>query len=85
MKTIIQSLAISFLIHIIFVVGPFIIGYIKTKNYTPQLDSQWGDAVILQSEVGIAAFSPIVLLSSFIGVALVGGIIITICKKAFAS
>ncbi len=40
LKTIIQSLGISFIIHLIYIVGTVVFGYIKTRNYKPDIENQ---------------------------------------------
>ena len=48
MKTVIQSLVISFVIHLIYIVGTMVVGYIKTSNYKPDIENNWGNIKTLQ-------------------------------------
>ncbi|WP_144449700.1 hypothetical protein [Halalkalibacter nanhaiisediminis] len=77
MKTIIQSLVISFVIHLIYIVGTVGVGYIKTRNYKPDIDNKWDNIETLQNEVSFGMVgSPLFFLFTFIGVALICAIII---------
>ena len=84
MKTVKQSMVISFLIHLVYIGGAFIKGYIETKNYQPNLGSQWENTEILQSEVAFGVSgSPMFYLLSFIGVTLLCDITFIMYKKFF--
>ncbi|TWI58032.1 hypothetical protein IQ10_01363 [Halalkalibacter nanhaiisediminis] len=77
LKTIIQSLVISFVIHLIYIVGTVGVGYIKTRNYKPDIDNKWDNIETLQNEVSFGMVgSPLFFLFTFIGVALICAIII---------
>ena len=77
MKTVIQSLVISFVIHLIYIVGTMVVGYIKTRNYKPDIENNWGNIKPLQNEVvfGVVG-SPLLFIFTYIGVALICGLII---------
>ncbi len=47
LKTIIQSLVISFMIHVIYIVGTVVVGYIKTRNYKPDIENNRGSNILL--------------------------------------
>lgn len=82
MKTIIQSLIVSFVIHIIYIGGSLIVGYITTKTYKPDIEDEWGNVKMLQSEVAFGVSgSPLFFLITFISVALICGLIITTIGK----
>ena len=71
MKTIIQSLVASFVIHLIYIGGPLIIGYIKTKTYKPDFENELENVKMLQNEVVfVTSGSPLHFLITFTGVAL---------------
>ncbi|WP_144555263.1 hypothetical protein [Bacillus sp. X1(2014)] len=77
MKTIIQSLVISIVIHLIYIVGTLVVGYIKTKSYMPDIENKWENVETLQNEVAFGAVgSPLFFLFTFIVVALICGLII---------
>lgn len=77
LKTIIQSLVISFVIHLFYIVGTVLVGYIKTRNYKPYIGNEWGNIETLQNEVAFGMVgSPLFFLFTFIGVALICGLII---------
>ncbi|MDQ0231222.1 hypothetical protein [Metabacillus malikii] len=81
-KPIIQSLVISFVIHLIYFVGTFVVGYIKTRNYKPDLVSNLETIETLQNEVAFGmVFSPLLFLFTFIGVALISGFVIKLYRK----
>ncbi|OCA88644.1 hypothetical protein F7984_03360 [Pradoshia sp. D12] len=82
MKTIIQSLVVSFVIHIIYIGGSLIVGYITIKTYKPDIKDEWENVKMLQSEVAFGTVgSPLFFLITFIAVALICGIIITTIRK----
>jgi len=82
LKTIILSLCISFVVHLIYLIGTLVIAYIKTKNYTPNLENNWENVGTLQNEVAFgAAGNPLVFLLTFIGVAFICGFIILSYEK----
>ncbi|OIK12336.1 hypothetical protein [Bacillus sp. MUM 13] len=77
MKSIIQSLVISFVIHLVYIFGTMAVGYIKTMNYKPVMEKKWGNIETLQSEVAFGVLgSPLFFVFTFIGVALFCGLII---------
>ncbi|WP_160718687.1 hypothetical protein [Bacillus sp. USDA818B3_A] len=77
MKTIIQSLIVSFVIHFLYLAVTLITGYIRTKNYKPDIANRWEKVKPLQSEVAFGtAGTPLFFLFTFIGVALICGLII---------
>ncbi|KUP04932.1 membrane protein [Bacillus coahuilensis p1.1.43] len=77
MKTIIQSLVISFVIHLIYIIGTVVVGYIKTRNYNPDIENKWGNIETVQNEVAFGMVgSPLFFLFTFIGVAVICGLII---------
>ncbi|MCM3412695.1 hypothetical protein M3676_22305 [Metabacillus litoralis] len=59
-----------------------LVGYIKTRNYKPDISSAWDKVETLQSEVDFGkANSPFLYLFTFIGVTVICGIIIFSYKK----
>lgn len=82
MKVIIQSLLVSFIIHLVYIGGSLLAGYIETRNYIPDLDNKWGNVKHLQNEVsfGISA-SPLIFLLTFFGVAMIYGLLSIAYKK----
>lgn len=82
LKTIIQSLVISFVIHLIYIVGTVGVGYIKTRNYKPDIENKWENIETLQNEVSFGMVgSPLFFVFTFIGVALICGLIIISYRK----
>ncbi|MCJ8008720.1 hypothetical protein ACFFF5_08900 [Lederbergia wuyishanensis] len=79
MKIFIQSLLASLALHLIYFGGTILYGYILTKNFTPNIEN----AVELDSEVAFGyAVDPRFLVFTFIGVALICGILIFSYKKS---
>lgn len=77
MKIILQAFISSIIIHIIYIVGMMLVGYIKTRNYKPDIASAWDKVETLQSEVVFGKVnSPFLYLFTFIGVTVMCGIII---------
>src|SRR3954468_544596 len=86
LKTIIQSLGVSFVGHLIYIVGPMIVGYIKTKNYQPDITNKWGQVETLQNKVAFGVGgSPLYFLFTFIALALICGLIIISYRKIVGS
>lgn len=86
MKTIIQSLIASFITHILYFGGMMLVGYIQTKKYVPDINHAWEDVEVLQNEVAFGAVgSPLFFIFTFVGVALVSGLIIFLYKKMVRS
>ncbi|RTR29171.1 hypothetical protein EKG37_15680 [Robertmurraya yapensis] len=72
MKPIIQSLIFSFVIHLIYIFGVLVVGYIKTRNYKPDISDRWVEVETLQSEVAFGvSSSPLYFIFTFIGLALI--------------
>ncbi len=82
MRLVLQAFIGSIAIHIVYLIGMMLDSYIKTRNYKPDMTSGWDSVEKLQSEVvfGIANF-PILYLFTFVGVALICGIILFSYKK----
>lgn len=82
MKLFLQAISISALIHILYFTGVLLVGYIKTKNYQPDVEGGWGQVDMLQTQVAFGyTGSPFMFLFTFSAVALVSGIIISLYKK----
>ena len=82
MKIIIQAFIGSIIIHVTYIVGMLLIGYLKTKFSKPDISTSWDNVVILQNEVVFGrVISPYFALLSFVGVAVIFGIITSINKK----
>lgn len=78
LKTVIQSLAVSLGLHVIYLYGTFLIGYIKTINYQPNREN----VHTLQNEVAFGfSVSPLFFLFTFIGMAVLSGVIILFYRK----
>jgi menaquinol-cytochrome c reductase cytochrome b subunit len=81
---IVQAIIGSVIVHMIYFISTMIIGYIKTKRYVPDIDSAWESVNKLQKEVEFGrTASPILYLGSFVGVAVICGLVIFLMKKSF--
>ncbi|MBS4201663.1 hypothetical protein KHA93_18840 [Bacillus sp. FJAT-49732] len=79
MKTLIQALLASLVLHLLYFGGSILYGYILTKNYTPNIEN----AVGLDSEVAFGyAADPLFFVFTFIGVFFICGILIFFFKKS---
>ncbi|WP_042150516.1 membrane protein [Paucisalibacillus sp. EB02] len=84
MKTMLQAFFASIFIHIIYIGGMILVGFIKTKNYQPDIAGAWENVEMLQNEVAIGyVYSPIIYLFSIIGLTVICGIIILLYKNFF--
>lgn len=82
MKTIMRALGISLIIHFIYFFVTWIVGYLKTRDYQPNIAKQWGEVEMLQNEVAFGTVgTPLILLFSFFGIALISGLIIIFVGK----
>jgi quinol-cytochrome oxidoreductase complex cytochrome b subunit len=82
MKIVVQALILSFLLHIVYFLGMFLVGYFRTMSYKPDIKNAWQSVDELQNEVAFGvSISPLSYILSFLGVALVCGIIIFLYKK----
>lgn len=84
MKIIIQAIIGSIIIHLAYFITVFLVGYIKTSLYKPNIPSEWGNVNTLQNEVAFGiVVSPIFIILTFVGVAVICGIIIYLYKRLF--
>ncbi len=82
LKMIIQSLVVSLIIHLIYIGGLLLAGYIKTRNYIPDLDHKWENVKLLQNDVAFGiSVSPLTFLVSFFGVAIIYSLLSSAYKK----
>lgn len=82
MKTVLQSLAISLVLHIICILGALAFGYLRTRDDKPEIASRYENFEPLQQEAAMGiAVSPLMLLCTFFGTAAVCGIIIALVKR----
>ncbi|WP_096153290.1 hypothetical protein [Bacillus sp. FJAT-45066] len=83
MKLFIQSIVSSIVVHLIYLVGTMVVGYIKTINYTPIITSS--HHTYLQNEVAFGYVSSvpyyISILTSFTIVAIISALLITLSKR----
>ena len=78
MKVVLQAVLGSIAIHVILIMGMMAVGYIKMKNYKPNItDTSDDTVVVLQDEVVFGTvMSPVFGLFSIVGVAAILGLII---------
>lgn len=82
MKLFMQAAASSIAIHVIYFLGMFLVGYIKTMNYTPDLEGSWKSVDTLQNEVAFGMTgSPFFLIFTFIGVTVICAILIVFYRN----
>ncbi|TDL76148.1 hypothetical protein [Peribacillus frigoritolerans] len=84
LNTIVQAIIGSVILHLIYYIITFTIGYIKTKRYIPDIGRAWENANNLPNEVEFERkASPAIFIGSFIGVTLICGLIIFTLKISF--
>lgn len=82
MKLFMQAAVGSIAIHVIYLLGLMLIGYIKTMNYTPDIEGSWKSVEPLQNEVAFGmASSPFVFVFTFIGAAVICGMLIVFNRR----
>jgi quinol-cytochrome oxidoreductase complex cytochrome b subunit len=82
MKLFMQAAMGSIAIHVIYFVGILLIGYIKTMNYTPDIEGTWESVGTLQNKVAFGMTgSPFFFLFTFIGVTLFCEMVIVFYRK----
>ncbi|MEC2072562.1 hypothetical protein [Alkalihalophilus marmarensis] len=84
MKLVIQSCIASLIIHVVYFIGTIGMGYLQTKAYEPNLESQWENVHYLQSEVGfgVVVIPPVLYTFTFVGMAIICGLIIFLFKRS---
>lgn len=83
LKTVIRSLWISLVIHVIVMAGALAVAWLQTRDDKPEIAGRYENFEPLQQKaaiVGIVA-SPLLLLCTFVGTAAVCGIILVFRKK----
>jgi len=81
-KTVLQAVMSSVIIHLVYIVGQMVVGYIKTRNYKLDIVSARDKGETLQNDVVFGkAISPFIYLLTFIGVTVICGIFIFLYKK----
>lgn len=71
MKNLVTAVIFSASLHFIYFSGMIVMGYLQTKNYTPDIAGQWENVTYLQSEVAFGATgSPLFYLATLIGTAI---------------
>lgn len=84
MRFILKAFIGSILIHLIYIIYTIMDGYIKTKNYNPDMPSAWDNVDVLQDEVVFGmVISPFFVLFSFLNVSIICAIIIFSYEKLF--
>ena len=85
MKIVIQAFIVSVVIHLVYIFCTIGIGYIKTKLYKPEISGEWEKVDYLQNEVAFGMIgSPIFLVFTLVGIALICGVFIYLYKKFFS-
>jgi hypothetical protein len=79
MKTVLQAVIASIILHIIYILSIIGIGYIKTIYYKPDMQ---GEVYLLQNEVAFGTvISPYAYIISLLGVSIICASIIFLYKK----
>ncbi|WP_226086758.1 hypothetical protein [Mesobacillus sp. S13] len=82
MKLFFQAAIGSIAIHVIYFVSILVIGYIKTVNFTPDIEESWNRVDSLQNEVAFGmTSSPFFFLFTFIGMTFFCVMIIVLFRK----
>lgn len=82
MKLFMQAAVGSIAIHVIYFLGIFLVGYIKTMNYMPNIEASWKSVDTLQNEVAFGMTgSHLFFFFTFIGVAVICGMVILFYRK----
>lgn len=82
MKLVFQAIICSVIIHIVYIAGIILVGYIKTKNYVPDIASNYENVMYLQNEVTFGViFSPFYFVLTFVGVTAICGLILFFFKN----
>ncbi|KAA0547815.1 hypothetical protein FZW96_08695 [Bacillus sp. BGMRC 2118] len=71
MKIVGRGIVISMILHIFYIISLFIVGYVRTWNYEPDLSKEYAHVQTLSSEVAFGSTgSPSIYIFIFIGGAL---------------
>lgn len=82
MKIVWQALIGAAAVHVIYFTTTFVIGYVKTVIYRPNIAMDWENVDMLQNEVAFGhTASPFFYLCTFLGTALLCGLLLISYKK----
>lgn len=82
MKLLLQSLLISIIVHFIYFAGSIISGIILTRRHVQDISVAYENVQYLQNEVVFGyAISPYFFIGTFLLVAAIAAIVITLLKK----
>ena len=82
MKTILYALMISVVIHLLYIAGTLGVGYLKTRSFKPDLETEWGSVNTLPNEVAFGAVgAPAFFSFTLIGVGVLCGIFMVAYRK----
>ncbi|AOV08009.1 hypothetical protein BI350_10985 [Sporosarcina ureilytica] len=85
MKLVIQAFIASIVIHLVYMFCTIGIGYIKTRFHKPDITGEWEKVDYLQNEVAFGMVgSPFFLVFTFLGIALICGVVISLYKNFFS-
>ena len=84
MKILLQSIFASIIIHVLFFISLFLVGYMKTVSYEPNFSKEWGNVQMLQNEVSFGAIhKPLLSLFSFVVVTAICALLIVLFRRVF--
>ncbi|MGM0896664.1 MAG: hypothetical protein ACQEV0_02135 [Bacillota bacterium] len=85
MKLVCQAAAGAIMVHLLYWIATFTIGYAKMVLYQPNIETLWANEQVLQPGVSLAySVSPIWYVASFLATALLFWCLLAVYKK-FAS
>ncbi|MBD7906715.1 hypothetical protein [Sporosarcina gallistercoris] len=82
MKIIVQAIAASLLIHVIYMFGTLLLGFIQTLIYRPDIETAWKQIDNLQSQAVFGVtFSPYIMIVSLASIAFVCWFVLLFVQK----
>lgn len=85
MKLVCQAAAGAIMVHFMYWIVTFTVGYAKTLLYQPNIEALWANEYVLQPEVSFGyTVSPVWYMASFLATALLFWCLLALYKKVAA-
>ena len=86
MKILLQAFLGAIIVHVLYFVTTWAVGYVKTLTHRPNMAMYWDNADRLPQEVAFGTTtSPVFYLATFLGVMLTWGVVLFFYQKMAAN
>jgi amino acid transporter len=83
LKIVKQSLIVSLVAHILYILGTVVVGYLNAKSYSPDIMNSYQKTELLQNNIAFGFINPLFFLLSFIVLTVICGLVLFLYKKIF--